>query len=271
MATQDGSGRRPRARSAAAANGDASGASIPVPAWRKQRKGSAAGPAKQPLSQDLIVETAIRILDAEGLDGVSMRRVAQELDTGPASLYAHVSNKEELLDIMFDRICGEIELPEADPERWREQVKQVTYGIHRVMSEHADIARVALGDIPTGVNSLRVNEWMLTAMLGAGIPTHAAVWGVERLFLYINADAYEGSLHLTRRRASGLSEHEYLEGFLTQVREFFQALPVERFPSTVRHLGPLLSAEGAEGEDRFEFGLELILRGLESYRPPTGS
>ncbi|MEV5573607.1 TetR/AcrR family transcriptional regulator [Spirillospora sp. NPDC052269] len=266
MATQEDSGRRPRARAAAIASGDAPDGSLPVPAWRKQRKGSAAGPAKQPLSQDLIVETAIRILDAEGLDGLSMRRVAQELETGPASLYAHVSNKDELLDIMFDRICGEIALPEPDPARWREQVKQVSYEIHRVMSAHADIARVALGDIPTGLNSLRVNEWLLTAVLGAGIPPHAAVWGVERLYLYINADAYEGSLHLTRRRASGLTEQEYMDRFVGQVREFFQSLPTERFPSTVKLLGPMMSTESIDGEDRFEFGLEMILRGLESYQ-----
>ncbi|WP_235833979.1 TetR/AcrR family transcriptional regulator [Actinomadura logoneensis] len=263
MATQQGSGQRPRAR--AAATGDAPDAAIPVPAWRRPRKSGAAGPTKQPLSQDLIVETAIRILDAEGLDGVSMRRVAQDLDTGPASLYAHVSNKEELLDLMFDRICGEIELPEADPARWREQVKQVSYSIHQVMSAHADIARVALGDIPTGANSLRVNEWLLTMLLAAGIPTYAAVWGVERLYLYINADAYEGSLHLSKRRTSGLSEEEYLGRFLGQVREFFQALPADRFPSTVKHLGPLLASASEDGEDRFEFGLELVLRGLESY------
>ncbi|MFC5187164.1 TetR/AcrR family transcriptional regulator [Actinomadura harenae] len=265
MASREDSGSRPRARAAAAASGDAPGASLPVPGWRGQRKGAASGRAKQPLSQDLIVETAIRILDAEGLDGLSMRRVAQELDTGPASLYAHVSNKEELLDIMFDRICGEIALPEPDPARWREQVKEVAYAVHKVMSAHSDIARVALGAIPTGVNSLRVNEWLLSTLLAAGIPPNVVVWGVERLFLYVNADSYEGSLHLIRRRASGLSEEEYMSGFLGQVQEFFQALPADRFPATVRHVGPMLSPEAADGEDRFEFGLELILRGLESY------
>ncbi|MFC4908751.1 TetR/AcrR family transcriptional regulator [Actinomadura gamaensis] len=264
MATQEGSGHRPRAR-AAAAGGNGVDASLPVPAWRKARK-AGGGPQKQPLSRELIVETAIRILDAEGLDGVSMRRVAQELDTGPASLYAHVSNKEELLDVMFDRICGEIELPEPDPARWREQIKQIAYSIHRVMSAHADIARVPLGNIPTGVNSLLVNERLLSIMLAGKIPPHAAVWGVERLYLYINADAYEGSLHLSRQRASGLSEQEYMDRFLAQVREFFEALPEDRFPATVRHIGPLLSAGAEDGEDRFEFGLEMILRGLESYQ-----
>ncbi|MCP2340601.1 TetR/AcrR family transcriptional regulator [Actinomadura rupiterrae] len=262
MATREDSGRRPRAR-AAAGTPAGGGAALPVPAWRGQRKGG--GAQKQPLSQDLIVETALRILDAEGLDGVSMRRVAQELDTGPASLYAHVSNKEELLDVMFDRVCGEIRLPEPDPARWREQIKEVAYEIHRVMSEHADIARVPLGNIPTGVNSLRVNEWLLTVMLAGGVPSPAAVWGVERLYLYINADAYEGSLHLSKQRASGLTEREYMTRFLSQVREFFAALPVEQFPSTVGHIGPLLSPEASDGEDRFEFGLEIILRGLESY------
>src|SRR4051812_33822069 len=80
----------------------AADAEVPAPPWRKRRK---VAPPRQPLSQDLIIDTALRVLRAEGLDAVSMRRVAQELDTGPASLYAHESNKEELLELMLDRIA----------------------------------------------------------------------------------------------------------------------------------------------------------------------
>ncbi|MFI0453754.1 TetR/AcrR family transcriptional regulator [Actinomadura sp. 6N118] len=236
-------------------------AELPAPPWRKRRRSTPAK-AKQPLSQDLIVDTALRILDAEGLDAVSMRRVAQELDTGPASLYAHVSNKEELLEILLDRVSGEMRLPEPDPERWREQIKEVAYEIHRVLSAHADIARVPLGMIPTGPNALRINERVMTIMLAGGVPPQIAAWAVDRFYLYINSDAYEGSIHVTKQRASGLEPAEYIARFLGQVREYFTSLPADRFPVTVRHAPELMSGDG---EDRFEFGLELIIRGLESY------
>ncbi|MFG2002940.1 TetR/AcrR family transcriptional regulator [Spirillospora sp. NPDC048911] len=242
-------------------------ADIPAPPWRKRRRPTPAK-VRQPLSQDLIVETALRVLDAEGLDAVSMRRVAQELDTGPASLYAHVSNKEELLELLIDRVSGEMSLPEPDPARWREQLKEIAYEIHRVLSAHADIARVPLGMIPTGPNALRVNERLLTILLEGGVPPRIAGWAVERVFLYINSDAYEGSIHLARQRASGLEPEEYLTGFLGQAREYFGGLPADRFPMTVRHVPELLSGDG---EERFEFGLELLVRGLESYvRESTG-
>src|ERR1700712_1502826 len=115
---------------------------VPAPPWRTPRK---AAPARVPISQDLIVDTAIRVLDGESLEAVSMRRVAQELDTGPASLYAHVANKKELLDLMYDRVVGEIELPTTpDPARWREQARDLLLAMHRTLSAHSDVAAVAL-------------------------------------------------------------------------------------------------------------------------------
>ena len=65
-----------------------------------------AAPAKAPLTRDAIVDAALELLDADGLDGVSMRRVAQKLETGPASLYQHVGNKDELLEAVLDRVCA---------------------------------------------------------------------------------------------------------------------------------------------------------------------
>ncbi|MFC6929926.1 TetR/AcrR family transcriptional regulator [Actinomadura yumaensis] len=113
---------------------------MPTPPGRKPRK---AAPSRRPLTQDGIVAAAVRVLDAEGLDGVTMRRVAQELDTGPASLYAHVSGKDELNELMLDRVAAEVRLPEPDPERWQEQVKEVAREVRRVWQAHADIARVS--------------------------------------------------------------------------------------------------------------------------------
>src|SRR5579875_2585707 len=88
-------------------------ADVPEPPWRVPRR-----EGRAPLSRDAIVDAALRVLDAEGMDGLSMRRVGEELGAGAASIYWHVQNKDELLQLVFERVISEIELPVPDPSRW---------------------------------------------------------------------------------------------------------------------------------------------------------
>jgi AcrR family transcriptional regulator len=230
---------------------------LPTPPWRTPRK---ARPPRQPLSQDVIVDTAIRILDSEGLDGVSMRRIAQELGTGPASLYAHVANKDELLELMLDRINAEITVPEPDPAHWPEQVKEVARQAYRAFSAHINIALVVLATIPTGPNALRIEERLLAILFAGGVPPQPAAWFIDRLFLYIAADAYQGSLHLARQRASGLEVR-------IQLRDYYQSLPADRFPNLTGHAEEMMPG-GAD--ERFEFGLEMLVNGIAADARATG-
>src|SRR5262245_7486499 len=79
---------------------------------------------KEPLTRERIVDAAMRVMVNQGYEQVSMRKVAQELGTGPASLYAHVANKRELDQLLVDRAAREMRFPEhPDPERWQEQLK----------------------------------------------------------------------------------------------------------------------------------------------------
>jgi AcrR family transcriptional regulator len=235
---------------------------FPLPPWRTPPKRK---PVKPPLSQDLIVATALRILDAEGLEAVSMRRVAQELETGPASLYAHVSNKEELLDLMFEEVAGEITLPgEPDPERWQEQLKELCRDVWRVLLRHRDITRVSLANIPTGPNALAVSERMLAIMRAGGVSRQAAGWAIDRIFLYVNADAYELSLQFSKT-PPGVEPEKHMAQFFGQIRSFFESLPPDRFPYTVDMVPELMNGDG---ERRFEFGLELLIAGLSAFTEP---
>src|SRR3954467_6884622 len=104
-------------------------------------------PAKEPLSRDQIVQAALRIVKVEGVDGVSMRRIAAEFDTGPSSLYAHVTSKDELLQLMFEEVCGLVEVPPFDASRWQEQVREIARNGHRALADHYDLARTALGTV----------------------------------------------------------------------------------------------------------------------------
>ncbi|RZS44382.1 TetR family transcriptional regulator [Herbihabitans rhizosphaerae] len=236
---------------------------VPTPPWHKTK------PATRPrrhLDQDQIVAATLKVLDAEGLDAVSMRRVAAELDTGPASLYAHVANKNELLDLVYDRVLVDIEVPEPDPARWADQFKDVVRACWRATAAHNDIAAAALANIPVGPNSLRIAEGMLAILVrGGGLAPRDASWAIDRIALYIAADAYEGSLHLAKQRASGKSVQEYTDEFVGQLRDYYASLPEDRFPLTVGSVGQMTAGSS---DERFEYGLDLLVDGLAARSDP---
>jgi AcrR family transcriptional regulator len=237
------------------------GSELPVPPWRPARAARRPERAKPALSRDRIVEAALKIADAEGLDAVTVRRLATAFGTGPASLYTHISGKDELFDLMLDLVAAEITTPQPDPARWAQQVKEVGWKIYRVLCAHGDVARIALGAIPTGPNMLRITEALLDIMIRGGVPVQLASWTIDRMLLYIASDAYQSSLFLTEQPESGLTVAQFADRFLSQIREFYSGLPRERFPHTSEHAAVLTNGGG---DQRFEFGLGLLIDGLVS-------
>jgi AcrR family transcriptional regulator len=158
----------------------------PEPPWLQRPERS----RRIPLSREAIVDAALHVLDREGYDGFSMRAVADELDTGPASLYWHVRNKDELLNLIVDRVSGELEIPDPDPERWQEQVKGVARQMRALMHRHPGVARITLGRIPVGPNIIETNERILAILREAGLPDRTAAYVVDLFSLYIGAYAY---------------------------------------------------------------------------------
>lgn len=231
---------------------------LPTPPGRRPRR---AAPPRRPLTREAIVETAIRVLDAEGLEAVTMRRVAQELGTGPASLYAHVSGKEELRELMLDRVAAEIRLPEPDPARWQEQLKELAREVRRVYISHRDIAMVSMGLIPTGPHLLDVAEAQLALMRAGGVPKRIAGMAVDTLGMFLDADAIEGTVYYAKAPA-GEDPHAFFEEYFGQFKEYFSALPKDRYPVLTEMVEELTDADD---DGRFEFGLDLIVRGIASY------
>src|ERR1700758_352984 len=97
-------------------------------------------PAKAPLSEEAIVDAALAILKAGGLEAVSMRRVAAALDTGAGSLYVYVDGRDGLLQAMFDRIVTGVELEAPDPSRWRAQLHNLLERMRAQLIAHPGIA-----------------------------------------------------------------------------------------------------------------------------------
>jgi AcrR family transcriptional regulator len=215
---------------------------VPEPPWWRKR----AERDRRPLTRDAIVDAALVLLERDGIDGLSMRRLAQELGTGAASLYWHVGDKEELLSLLLDRIVGESESLEPDPEHWQEQVKELGRAARRLFSRHRDAARLSLGRIPAGPNSLPVLERNLAVLAASGLPPQVVAHAVDMFALYVGAFAFEESLQTPVPDELGT---------------YFASLPPEDFPTLTRLAGDL-TAGGAD--ERFEFAIELLIRGLEA-------
>src|SRR5690242_15338213 len=183
-------------------------------------------PAKAPLSQGAIVAAGLDVLRAEGIDGVTMRRVAAELDTGPASLYVYVRNRDDLLDRMFDAVATEVDLGAApDPKRWREQLEVLLTRVRDAMDRYPGIARVPLANIPVGRNSMRVAERVLALLRAGGVDERNAAWFVDVVFLYVNAASLETSIYVSR----AVDEDEVV----ARVRDAFAGLDPGEFPTMV--------------------------------------
>jgi AcrR family transcriptional regulator len=194
------------------------------------------------------------ILEKEGIDAVSMRRVAQALDTGPASLYAHVRNRDELCELMFDRVLGSVEVPVPDPERWRAQLKDLARAQVRAMIAYPGIAKVVMNAlIPVGPNVLRHAEAHLALLKAGGLSDKAAAYAFDALGLYCKAYAVEASAW-----QSGEVDRAELAERGRQLGEYLNALP-DAFP-TMHAIGPLFSADTAA--ERFEFALDAFIAGL---------
>ena len=205
------------------------------------------------LSRAAIVAEALRIVDAEGVDAVSMRRVADHFGTGPASLYAHVSNREELLLLAADEVAAEVPLPEVNPRRWRVQLLQLLTDIRAAMVRHGDIAAMSIGRIPVHPHTLRIADRMMGLLAAGGMPPKDAALAADLLPLYVVAVAFEEGVEAVTGRRNGEDYHQ-------QVAEVWSQLPPADYPAVTALMPHLFTA--GDADERFRFGLEVLLDGL---------
>jgi AcrR family transcriptional regulator len=218
-------------------------------------------PAKAALSADAVVSAALAVLDAEGLSAVTMRRVAQALDTGPASLYVYVANRDELLELVYDRVLGEIALPPARPigtpvPEWRPALTTLIRDAITVLGRHRGIATVALGEVRTGPNALALAESILALLSGSGIDDRTRAFALDLIGLHITAAAVEES-------------HYYEKGLTGMTEEHAVAEMDAAFASRTTAAHPHLTAihhtltEGS-GDERDTWTIATLLNGIVS-------
>ena len=162
----------------------------PPPLKPRARKPSRrARAARAPLSEDAVIDAALSILKSDGLDAVTMRRVATALDTGAASLYVYVDGREGLLQMMLDRVIATVKLEGPEPSRWRPELHSLLTRLHEALVGHPGIAELTVLDPPDAV--LKLSENLQGILLAGGIDPQDAVRASDMLMALVKTTAAE--------------------------------------------------------------------------------
>ena len=218
-------------------------------------------PAKPALTREGIVTAALEVMQAEGLARVTMRRIAQELDTGAASLYVYVRNTAELHAAMLEELLGQVDLtPVTAAGDWRDRLITVLWSYTRILFEQPGLAQSVLVTRPSGPAYLGLAEGILALLSDGGVPPDRAAWGVDILLHVATSTAAEQG---TRDRAIDARDEE--DALAAALRE----APAETFPH-IAALGAELTS-GA-GPDRLTWGFQVLINGiLQTPRPEPGA
>ena len=229
---------------------------IPPPPWQRLPDRSSRK-RREPISRDAIVAAAIGLLDREGLAALSMRRLGEELGAGAASLYWHVGSKDGLLDLVLDELIGEVEVPDPDPARWREQLKATAKSQRRVSLRHPYLVRVSIGRIPMGPNALRITERTLAILRAGGLSPRLAVQGYLLLLDTVNGF----TLDETGVEDGGTPQlpPEELQKVADMARDYIASLPAEQFPNMTELAGEFAFSDP---DERFEILIDIFVDGL---------
>ena len=226
---------------------------LPAPPWARAPQ-RLPRPRRDPLTQDAIVDAALQVLDADGLDLLSMRHVARTLNTTAAALYWHVGSKDGLLDLIFDRVIGEQPVPDPDPARWQEQVKQVARTMRGAILGHRDVVRLSIGRVPLGPHALRYADRVLAILRAGGLPDEQAVAGLQLLISIV--------MGFTIDETGEGGQPPAGEPVGAMVGDYLASLPADQFPHLVAVAGHI---GAGDANRRFELLLDFFVDGLARH------
>jgi AcrR family transcriptional regulator len=224
----------------------------PTATTESPRRSTRDRPAKAPLGEDAIVDAALAVARADGLPAVTMRRVAAELDTGAASLYVYVRNRDELLRKMLDRVVGGTPLVVPDKKHWRRQIHDLLDSFRVNLETYPGLATVLPEEPLATDTALKSLENLLAILVVGGIPPQDAAWACDIMMLIVTATASEADV----RKAAG---QQFDQDFVERLRDTFAGMPPEDYPNVVSHADEMVAGTGA---DRFHFGIDTFLDGL---------
>jgi AcrR family transcriptional regulator len=206
-------------------------------------------PPRTALSRERVLRAGLELADVEGIDSLSMRRLAQRLDVEAMSLYHHVRNKQDLLGGLLDLVYAEIDLP-AGATDWRADVRRTAISFHHVLLQHPWACGLFTLPLDIGPARQRYMDALLGRLRSAGfsaVMTHHAYHALDSHI--VGFTLWVLPYLAAAQQQPGLAER------------FLEELPADEYPYLVEHIGVHL-APPADDVDEFEFGLDLVLDGL---------
>jgi AcrR family transcriptional regulator len=205
-------------------------------------------PRADGLTIERIIEVALGVVDRDGLEALTVRRIASELETGSASLYRHISTREELLVLLVDHVMGDVRLPPARLPG-RAKAEWLLGELRRVLMNHPKLVPALRASPPLGPNAMRGAENGLASLVEAGYAPDVAVLAYFALIDYVLGTVFFDMKRPDRHAGGG-----------TRSAERIDALPDEAFPALRAHRDAFVVASE---EDAFSFGLRAFLDGME--------
>jgi AcrR family transcriptional regulator len=210
-------------------------------------------PLQPALSRESIVDAAIELVDRAGLEALTMRALARQLDVGTMTLYGYFRDKRELVDAMVDALAERAPVP-ALRGSWRERLAELMAYLHRSLAAYPQLARLRVAQPIVTPGAFRFTETAIAVLRGAGFDAAPAAQHFRTLFLYtfgvaVLSPADQAAEH--RRRSAGA----------------LAALPPDEYPTLSGQLLEML--DSLDPEAQFRHGLELILDGIEASLPAT--
>ncbi|KAF0848807.1 TetR/AcrR family transcriptional regulator C-terminal domain-containing protein [Nocardia caishijiensis] len=206
-------------------------------------------PQRTPLSRERILRVAIDLADAEGLDTLSMRKLAKALGVEAMSLYNHVAHKEDILDGLIDLVVAEIYVPEAGGD-WQEELRRRAVSAHEVLLRHRWATGLLGSRVNVGPAMLRYVEATLACLIAAGFTYEQA----DRAWNALDSHIYGFTLQAVN---FPLAPSEYASA----AEQFLPLIPTETHPH-MHTLASLVITGTHTGAADFTFGLSLLLAGL---------
>jgi AcrR family transcriptional regulator len=212
--------------------------------------------AQLPLSRERILQVALQKADTEGIAALSMRKLAQEFGVKAMSLYNHVANKDDMVDGMVDLVVGEIELPRLDVD-WKTAMRQRAISAHTVLLRHPWATLALMSRVNVGPAMLRYVDATLACLVEAG-------------FSYPMADYAWNALdsHIYGFTLQALNFPFQADEYAAAAKDYVAMIPPETYPYLNQLTHHVMDGRH-DGLHDFEFGLNLLLDGLETLMSPN--
>lgn len=210
--------------------------------------------AKAPLTSESIIGAALSLISERGVDAVTLRHVAERVQTGAASLYAYFTGRNDLLEHVLDAAYLQVDLAESrgGEHGWRDALAQTVANTIAVLERYSGLGSVALGTIPTLPGALRLAEHELMLMESGGVPIAHAALGVDLLAQFAASSAIE---RVVRLKDDPFNDRP------RQVRAVYQNADPERFPRVAESANFLTVPDE---EERRSFAIRALISGIES-------